>query len=213
MKITRRIAIIVAILLVVLTTVALARALDIARNVGQITKSNPLPVATRAYGPMYDAASTGPAPPVTNPANDFFRINGSATKTVYVHEMNCTITATTSANVSLYVAKRSTAGTGAVTVAATAVPRDSTSSAATAAVVVHADNAPYTPGTLVGNVWMGRIQMPAPATTGTAQAVPVTVRFDPPIALHGVAESLSWYLPAAAPAGGTCLSTVTFSEL
>lgn len=222
MKYTHRIASTVVALLLMLATVAVAKPLDVARSVGQISSSNPLPVTLgsssvtvteTSYGAYYDAIGTAPGPPVVNPANDIFRINGSATKTVYVHEMNCTVIATTSANITLQIAKRSTAGAGMVTIGSAIVPRDSESAAATATVVTHVDNAGYTPGTLVGYVWIGRVQMPAAATTGTAQTVPVTVRFDPPIELHGTAESLSWYLPAASPAGSVHYSTVSFSEL
>lgn len=221
MKNARRTANFVAILLLLLTTVVFAKPLDVARSVGQVSASNPLPVTLgsasitvgETTGAVFDATSATPAPPPSTPVGDCFRINGSATTTVYIREMSLSVSATTAAPLTVYIAKRSTAGTGGVSVASIPVPRDSTTSAATAVVVGQIDNTTYAQGTLVGNVWVGRLQMSATSSGETTADGIVRVEFDPPIQLHGVAQSLSWYIPGAMPAGATCYSNVTFSEI
>lgn len=158
-----------------------------------------------------NASFTIPATPT-----DIITINGSADKTIAVLRAFISTLQTTAGVNSWYLAKRSTARTGGVSVAGTAVPHDS-SDAAAAATVAHWTTLFTGGGTLVGNVWSGRINSPAAATAGiggfVGHQIDFVRMFGKPLMLRGAGESLAINFGGAAlPAGMTCLGGFTWFE-
>ena len=104
--------------------------------------------------------------PATTPT-DIFAISGSTTKTIRVTRLVVSALQTTAGNVDIAVIKRSggtqSAGTGQ---AANIVPSDTTNPTATALVQTYTANAASL-GTALGNVFAGKLFVPAAATAGS----------------------------------------------
>ena len=147
---------------------------------------------------------------------DIITISGSGSKTIAVtRAWISTIQGTAGVN-SWFLAKRSTAYTGGVQVAGTAVPHDS-SDAAASATVGHWTTLFTGGGALVGNVWGGRVDSPAAATAGIGGFVGIQIDFTrlygKPLMLRGTGESLGInFNGAGLPASMTCLGGFTWFE-
>jgi hypothetical protein len=119
---------------------------------GQVNlASGGLIVRPLPYEPQtYSAAATAFASAAT--ATDVWNMQGSNTKTIRIHKIKVTGTTTSGSAIRITISliRRSTANTGGTSVTATAVPHDSTNSAATA--VVRHFTANPTVGTSIGNV-------------------------------------------------------------
>jgi hypothetical protein len=134
----------------VVTSLTLPKVLD-------VTTPIPEPAATSG---SYLAASA-PFTPGATP-QDVFGIGGSATRLITVTGLWLTTVQTTAGSNAWFVVKRSTLNTGGTSTAVTMVPTSVNAPAPTAAVRQYTANP--TAGTLVGNVWSGRVSAPAPAT-------------------------------------------------
>jgi hypothetical protein len=157
------------------------------------------------------------AGPITSPASatDVFIINGAAAKIIKVWRIWVTTIQTTAGVNSWAILKRSTANTGGTAVATTKVPLDS-SDAAASALVQHYTANPTT-GTLVGNVWLGRVASPATATTGFAKELGTMVDFSilcgKPVVLSSAAEGLALnFLGVSPPTGMASICGVQWTE-
>lgn len=155
----------------------------------------------------YAAAAT--FTPAATPT-DIITIHGSATKNVRVISLFVTTTTTAAGSIQLYVAKRSTADSGAGFNPATAVPFDSTDGAATANVGHWTTNP--TLGTLVGNTNIVRLATPVATPASFAGIVEDAGKellpwyahsvLDKPITLRGVAQCLAVHFAGAALVAG-----------
>lgn len=143
------------------------------------------------------------------------RVVGSATKTVRVRKIVIGGVATAAANITLTLSKYSTTGTAGlgVWVAATNVPHDSGNDAGTA-VVEHVTVDDITsPGTLVGIMRAGRLQLAASGTG--AYVAPTTFDFgtggQQALVLRGAAENVNIGL-GSLPAGAALDVYVEWTE-
>jgi hypothetical protein len=164
--------------------------------------------------PTYSFAN----PSFTIPATptDIITISGSGSKTIAIVRAWISTIQTTAGVNSWYLAKRSTAYTGGVPVAGNAIPHDSADAAASAA-VNHWTTLFTGGGALIGNVWGGRIDSPAPATAGIGGFVGAMVDFNrlygKPLILRGAGQALAWnFNGVALPAGMTALGGFTWFE-
>lgn len=160
------------------------------------------------------SASTAAFTPVAT-ATDTVTIAGSATKTIKVLRITLSGTQTTAGINTWYITKRSAADTGGTSVAMVAVPHDSASAAASATILKYTAN-PTGGGTLVGHVWIGQVNAPAPGTAGIG-IVPTVIDFPAlygqPIILRGTAEQLAVnFNGAAVPSGLSMAITVDWTE-
>lgn len=158
----------------------------------------------------YSATANG----VTLPANavDTFVIGGSATKTVRVLRISVSAVQTTAGIVGVILALRSSADTGAAN-AITAVPHDSTNTAATATVKTYT-TVPSPQGTFVGSVRAGRLLVPAPASV--VAPLPLvwdfTTRNGQGLVLRGTAEILAVNFGSVTITGGVGDFDVEWTE-
>jgi hypothetical protein len=162
------------------------------------------PNRTRTY-----SCSFVVAPAAT--ATDVFQLIGSATTTVEITRVWISATQTTGGSADIFLAKRSTANTGGTSTASTNVPRVSTDAAATAVGSIYTAN-PTTTGTLVGNVSITSIPVPAAATN---TVVPTFIDFglyNKPITLIGVAQTFAINLNGVTVTGGSLKINVEFRE-
>lgn len=214
----KRILLSLLLLLVLAVPAQAAGTLLVTDDLGPVGPSNPLPTRNGIKGYMYDAfvPAEFAADATTNPALDFFTITGSNQVTVYVYEMDITLTAGTSAPRMLQVARRKTANSGGTSSTVTSVARDRRSPDAAATVRSYTDvqaSTSFVAGTLVGYVWSQHVQQLATNTTGGAQPYTAVV-FDPPLVLRGANELLAFNFSAgAAAAGNKVLAGVKFSEV
>ncbi len=114
-------------------------------SMGLITDSyGGLLVDTEASAPVYSASInlSGAAAPT-----DLFQINGSATKTIRIHEIQVSC----NGSGTWQIVRRSNGNTGGTVTFGVAVPHDANSAAATAAVAFYTGN-PALLGTLVGAI-------------------------------------------------------------
>lgn len=157
----------------------------------------------------YSAVAVNIAPAAS--ATDVFTITGSASKTVRILRIGISGIQTTAGLVNVILAKRSTANSGGTSVAATAVPNDSANGAATATVLSYTVNP--TPGTLVGNVRGGLIEI-----GGAASVVNEGVIYDfgnlpgQCIVLRGTNQVLAVNLNGVTVTGGSMTYWVEWSE-
>lgn len=141
---------------------------------------------------------------------DLVTIFGSATKTVRVRSMKIGTQNTAAGSQEFVLSKRSAVTTGGTAGAATAIPHDSASAAATATVNSYTSTAP-TAGTALGNLNKKRVASPVvvPATwagirlDGEVEMLPVNGDSKiQPVVLRGVAEGLAINFAAAALVSG-----------
>jgi hypothetical protein len=163
------------------------------------------PNSTTLY-PTYRAAITGLVTAAS--ATDFFTIQGSATKTVYVTDMRCSGIGSTAGTPDIQVVKRSAANTTGTSTSPTVVPLDSQNAAGTAVVKAYTAN-PGALGAIVGVVDSYKLALPL-AATGSEMQVGATdflqSRFTQPIILRGVAQTLALNGNAATLAAGASLN-------
>lgn len=182
-------------------------------NVGSVLDiTTPLPAtAASTYG-VFMAAST-PFTPGATP-QDVFTITGSATKKTQVLLMGLSTIQTTAGMNAWLALKRSTANVGGTSANIAPVAVSKLFPAATAIVKQYTAN-PTTPGTLVGNLWSGRVPSPAPATvlTGVEKILSFNGVGSPIAHLFDATEVLAWNLNGVAlPAGLSVQAFVWWSE-
>ena len=145
-----------------------------------------------------------------NNPTDIFTITGSATKTVKVTKITVTASQTTSSQRDVLLIKRSTANTGGTSTTQTAVPNDSTNTAATA--VVRAYTANPTTGTTVGTLKSRKLFI----GTTTANSDELLWEFGTgelqPIILRGVNEVLAVNMNGVTSAGDLYNINVEWTE-
>jgi hypothetical protein len=143
-------------------------------------------------------------------ATDIFQLIGSATTTVQITKIIISGTQTTGGSVDVFIAKRSTANTGGTSSSSTMVPVFSGDAAPTAVGTIYTANP--TPGTPVGDIWVGAV--PVPATTNNTNAI-VEINFGErgrfPL-LSGVAQAMAIRLNGVTVTGGSFKITVEFIE-
>lgn len=154
----------------------------------------------------YSVASASVTPAAT--PTDIVTLIGSATKTVYVTRVRLVGLATTKGVLAMQLLKRSTANTGGTKTTPTPVPYDSQNAAASA--VVNQYSANPTVGTSLGAVAAENLSM---AVAGDPTGHIDWDFRDNPIALRGVAQSLSINgSGGAVPAGGAIGYAVEWYE-
>lgn len=139
--------------------------------------------------------------PTATSASDICNLTGSATKTIKVRRIFFNAQATTAVTVPVAIIKRSTANTGGTGNVATAVPYDSSNSAATAVATMYTANP--TTGTIVGVLADPYFSI-GNLTTGGAAPFPSNLTFGQlgsPIVLRGVAQSVSISLNSGSYSG------------
>lgn len=151
---------------------------------------------------------------------DLFCINGSASKTVQVLQINLQINTTSAAVQNLYFIKRSTADTGGTPTSLTAIPTDSSDAGVSGSVTTYG-SAPST-GSAVGTynvqIASSAAAAAAPAAfqdvfTSTSNNVAPNVSPNEPITLHGTAEGVCVnYNGAALTAGFTAQLKILTAE-
>ena len=165
-------------------------------------------------GATYQAAVTGLVL-VASPT-DSVVIVGSATKTVYVKSVRLTCTLTTAAQAVVHLYKRSTADTVVSATALTAVPLDSSDSAATATVNTYVSGTAANPTTGTGVIFDTELlSMLAPGTAAGGRSILSRdwgLGMDRYVTLRGVAQSLAINFGGATLTGGTCNVAVSWIE-
>ncbi len=143
-------------------------------------------------------------------AGDIFCVNGSATKTIKVKNIQVSAVASAAIADDIQLYKRSTADTGGTPTSVTAVPHDSLNAAATASVTAYA-TAP-TAGTLVGMIRSRVITIPTTSAGVESMAAifHFTTSWDQPITLRGATQGLCVAVPATA--GGLWALDAEWSE-
>ena len=159
------------------------------------------------------AASSAAFTPGATP-QDVFTITGSSSSIIYVLKMGISTTQSTAGVNAWYLAKRSTANTGGTSSNLAEINFNSGNSAPTSIVLSYTANP--TAGTLVGNVWSGHINSPAPATAGIG-SVGLQLNFESllgnPIVLVDQNQVLAWnFNGAALPTGLSVLAWVIWAE-
>lgn len=174
-------------------------------TLGTKIASTSLPVTTSAD--VTYACSTS-ATMAANPT-DVVTIYGSATKTIRVRAVTVSGTNTGNTNAVVRLVKRSAINTGGTSAAGTNVPMDSTSAAATAAVLSYTAN-PAALGATVGVVRQRFIFLPALASTNVGQDQKFTFSdlSTEALTLRSTTEGLAVNFNGVA-IGGTSVAVVT----
>lgn len=149
-------------------------------------------------------------------STDIFTITGSATKTVRITRLMITGVQSTPSSVSFFFIKRSAADTGGTSATLTAVPSDSSSSAATATVRQYTVN-PTALGAAVGTIMSFKKVVQIAAVAGNVSSdVPTEFYFGnnpaQAIVLRGTSEVLAINLGGVTVTGGSWLCTVEWTE-
>lgn len=178
-------------------------------NVGSVLDTTtPLPSDPLSTFGAFIAASA-PFTPGATP-QDVFSITGSATRIVTVTKIALSTVQTTAGMNAWALVKRSTANTGGTSGTVVAVPTNDAFPAATA--VVRQYTANPTLGTLIGNVWTGRVPSPAPATV-LADTLMTPLNDRQSIVLTGTTDVLALNLAGVAlPAGLSVQAYVYWTE-
>jgi hypothetical protein len=153
-------------------------------------------------------------PAIAGAPTDVFILNGSATKTVRIINIQFSMTATTAVLVPVQLIKRSTVnGASASSGSATATPHDSNNAAATATNIFYVAN-PSTLGTQVGSIIRDASYLATTATTDQQQVLSWSFGQDggQPIVLRGTVQGLAINLNGVTIAGGKINITVTWTE-
>lgn len=194
-----------------------------ANGLGPIYTSADTPVSPRSASQLvvavptdgakttYSVASLGVGPALA--PTDIFTITGSATKTIRINKISISGTKTTAGQIDIVLLKRSTANTGGVAVAQSIVPHDSNNPSATAVANVYTSN-PAVLGTLVGNIIVDKLFLPATgtATDGGTKSYEFSIRAGQSIVLRGVNEVFALNLNAVSATGGSFNITCEFTE-
>lgn len=122
----------------------------------------------------YSLATSGQT--LTSSATDFLTIGGSVSNTLRIVRVACDGTATANGIAKIVALKRSTSDTGTVGPIPTVVALDSNNPTSTATVNTYSANP--TTGTLVGNLRVGNLTLPAAApASGTIVGAPLVWEF------------------------------------
>lgn len=161
----------------------------------------------------YGATILGMTPAAS--ATDFITITGSATRLVTVERIDCSATSTAVGSEIVNSVLRSTANTGGTSTSLTAVPFDSTDSAATA--VVKAYTANPTLGTVVGTpLRIFTINTAPGATANIGESSPAifdTASLMKPVTLRGVLQSMALNGNAVTfPSGSAVSCSIVWTE-
>lgn len=157
----------------------------------------------------YSAATLGLTVAAT--PTDVFTITGSASKTIKITQIRFSGTRTTNTTNDTLFLKRSTADTGGTSTSVTAVPNDSSNSAATGTVLAYTANP--TVGTLVGNVRVDKTFLNAAATgIGDKIVYDWTYKAGQPIVLRGTSEVFAINLNSVSMAGSSLDISVEWTE-
>jgi hypothetical protein len=144
-------------------------------------------------------------------ATDIFTITGSASKLVKIRRITLSFTATSGANATVVVTKRSTANSGGTSVVRDAVPWDSANTAATATVRTYTANP--TLGTLVGNVQTSTVYASGGGTIGS---IPIILDYtgtaQQPMILRGTTQVLGINMNGTTYTGNVARATVIWTE-
>lgn len=159
--------------------------------------------ATYSASAVAFAAATTPT--------DVFTIIGSGTKTVRVIRVAVTGTQTTGAMRDILLIKRSAANTGGTSATATAVPHDSLSAAATAAVKSYTAN-PSGLGAVVGTIRAEKIFIGATTAVSGELIADYGPRYGQSIVLRGAAETLAVNLNSVTSTGNSITICVEWTE-
>lgn len=146
-------------------------------------------------------------------ATDVFTITGSASKTIRVNRIAVTGKATAASVFAVDLSKRSTANTGGTSSAATAVPHDSASAAASATVLSYSANP--TLGSLIGTVRLQLLAFTIAATTPFPPSPLVwdfTTRNGQAVVLRGITQVLALSLEAQTVTGGAVFVEIEWTE-
>lgn len=158
-------------------------------------------------------AASAPFTPGATP-QDVFTITGSATRLVQVLKFAITTVQTTAGMNAWAVVKRSSANTGGTSAPVTRVPLDDAYPAATATVLQYTANSTGG-GTLIGNVWTGRVASPAIATAsgGDFEKSILNGGMMQPVRLTGITDVLAWNFGGVAlPSGLSVQACVWWTE-
>lgn len=138
-------------------------------------------------------------------------LNGSATKTVYVHRVSVSGVKTTAGLSQVTLFKRSVANTGGTAVAGTEVALDSGNAAATAVYQHYTANSTPGTGTIIYSNYMSFM-----APTGISDVQPHVIGFGAGmpqyVVLRGVAQGLAVNLDGATLTGGVLNCVFEWSE-
>lgn len=144
-------------------------------------------------------------------ATDVFTITGSASKTIRIRKIIYYVTATSGANATVQVIRRSTANTGGTSSTRTAVAWDTTNSAATATVRSYTANP--TLGTTVGPVIVTGIYISGGGTIGSQ---PLLYTDDSSLyqalTLRGTSEVIAINMNATSYNGNVARATIVWTE-
>ena len=145
----------------------------------------------------YSANVTGLVPAIA--ATDVFTLTGSATKTIRVTKVGLSGTQTTAGPINIQLIKRSTANSAGTSAAASAMPHDSNSAAATATALSYTANP--TLGTVIGTMRSSKLFLPT--VTGAPQFLEWLLGSGPAqaVVLRGVSQVLAINLNGATLAG------------
>lgn len=152
-------------------------------------------------------------PAIAGAPTDVFILNGSATKTIRIINIQFSMTATTAVLVPVQLIKRSAANVGGTAGSATITPHDSNDSAATATNLFYTANA-TTLGATVGTMIRSASYLATTSTTNPQQILSYSFGQDggQPIVLRGVAQGLAINLNGVTIAGGKLDMSVTWTE-
>lgn len=146
-----------------------------------------------------------------NLATDVITLSGSATKTVKVLGVYFKMTATTGANGTCLLVKRSTANSGGTSTTLTVVPFDSNDAAGTA--VVRAYTVNPTLGTSVGNIYTDEFYVSGGGTVSSTPFQYDSFYFvNKPITLRGVNESVAVNLNGVTYSGNVARANFIWTE-
>lgn len=167
------------------------------------------PTGLKTFTAVSSAFTPGATP------DDIFTISGATDILMRILRMGIATVQTTAGVNAWFIRKRSTLNSGGTSAAVTIVPHDSDDASPNASVLQYTVDP--TLGTLVGDVWGGRINSPAVATAGigglVGAAVDFTEIYGKPILLKTANQQLGWcFNNAALPAGLSVIAYVTWTE-
>lgn len=180
-----------------------------------VSTTNPISINSESTKATYDASVLISVTGAT--VNDLCAMPGSATKVVRMLNTSITMMSSSASMLLPKLVKRSAVSTGTAGTAMTAVPRDASFAAATAAPVSWGDSSAQVPGASVGNIQATIYMSVAAAATAGEQPAPLMYRFGPgdnssAVVLRAVAQQVTWNLGAAPPAGFQVECHFTWTE-
>lgn len=165
-------------------------------------------VSHESLKPTYSVCSTGFTPAAT--ATDFWTLYGSGTKTVRLIRIKIFGFATALANVDISLIRRSAVNTSGTSFAPTILTNDTNNTAVSATVALYSVNP--TPGTTVGTVEAGKLNLGSAGLTGNL-TFEFGLRNDQQCVLRGTTQgfALNWG-GAAVPSGTSLIICAEWTE-